>query len=62
MISAWIYYFDGKAFRLEERNGARFNSTIPTEWGLAADCTILLVFQHASFQQAWSQGVPVKQW
>jgi len=63
VISAWVLYLDIHGdFHFEQCEGTDFTSTNPTDWGLVKANEIILVFQRASFIQAWIEGKPLKEY
>ena len=64
MINAWIFYWNPTTHThvFEERAGEDYKSIIPSNWGLADDCKVLLVLQNASFLQGWVRGNPLRKW
>lgn len=60
MIRAWVLYENlecGATF-FEERDGTRFDSDDPTDWGLPNNeqYYVILVLQQAQFLGAWIEG------
>ena len=62
MIKAWILYYSHECYHFEERDGASFANTAPSDWGLLPEDEVILILQSASFLQAWLEGTPVRKW
>lgn len=63
MIMAWVLYRTADdLYRFEERNGNRFDSTVPGDWGLSPTDEIILVQQNAQFLGAWVRGEQMRKW